>query len=556
MPEALISLPDSNLAVDNRFTGSRIKKAGDSSGSTESKKNEETKSFSEIKRSLNKKTETDRPEEQDRKNEVKPEENSGDASEAMSGIVVPYVHPETEGVPSLETALSEGTVDTGAIAQANVSNADISNAFAVENTIQTAQSGENAAEVQTPGASDGNSLYGEMDNLSIAARSFSDSVSTAKNNPAKAIAADAQETTADLSGENKADPLDKLFQKNTGDPSSIRDAAKTRGAVTEKTLKNGTGQNGDNFQTGTSEQTSSAKLNTLRNDFTPFKGDLPEDIMEKNILGNFKLREFFNSINGKTSIQAKSLNSIKESLESMGDNLSNLKINATFQEGDSSGRFMLNINTNKEMLKIKTQAEGGIAGLEGFKNQVESRFGENLKKVTPSSQLNENSMTDVTSTARNSQATSAEMKDNDAIPTVSKERFTDFFVSKVREYFPDSIDGKKILKVIITPPDLGEVKVTMEMKKSVLHASFQCTPEAAKAINSQVQNLSRSLSNVGIQLGSSNIDTGQHNPNTQQNNHSQGYNHASQQEADVFPLQASVDEGIFTENSKVLNVLI
>ncbi len=570
MPEALISLPDSNLAVDRRFTGSKTKKAGDLSGSTETN-NEETQSFSEIKRSLEKKsrervgkgteenTDKVRPSEQNKGKRSKPEETTAVDSGVIVTVASSYIHPETEAVPSIENIVPGEMVGTEEVTGVNVPKTEVpvvSVVSVTENIPITTESGNDAEVFQNNFASPEESVYEEMDTISIAARSFSDSVSTAKNNPVKNQMKVPQETTAESTSENEneneTDPPDKLFRKNTGEPESIRDTVKVRENVTEKV----SGKSGEKEQSNTSEQAPTDKTKTLSHDFRPFKGDFPEDIMEKNILGNFKLREFFNSINGKTSIQTKGLNSIKASLESMGDNLANLKINAAFQDGDSSGKFMLNINTNKEMLKIKTEAENGIAGLEGFKNQLESRFAENLKKVTASSHLSENAMTDVTSTIRQAQTASTEMKEDSIIPTVSKERFTDYFVSKVKEFFSDSVDGKKVMKVIISPPDLGEVKVTMEMKKSVLNASFQCSPEAAKAINNQVQNLSKSLSNVGVQLGSSNIDTGQHNANPQNYNQSQGYNHSSKFDGEVFPQQAIPDEGIFTENSKVFNVLI
>lgn len=554
MSNVLISLPDSNLAVDNRFTGSKTKKAGDSSGSTENRK-EKTESFSEVKQSLKKrtgrKTEMERPAEQIEEKEKKSEEKSAADTGMMAGVASSYIHPETETVPSLENAVSEETMDAGAVKQANIPVVNVSTAYMAKNTAITKESYSDSGVLQTSGISAEQQVYEEMDNISIAARSFSDSVSTIKNNPAKTETTSPQETTAVSTDDNKTDPLDKLFQKDTGEPATLRETVKVR----EKTTEGVSEKIGEKVNADASDRTSSGKPDSLRHDFKPFKGDLPEDIMEKNILGNFKLREFFNSINGKTPLQPNGLNAIKASLESIGNSTANLKLNAAFQDGDTSGKFVFNINTNKEMLKIKTQAEGGIAGLEGFKNLVESRIGDNMKKISAPSQVNENSMTDVTSTVRQNPASSAEIKDNNDIPTISKERFTDYFVSKAREFFADSVEGKKILKVIITPPDLGEVKVTMEMKKNVLHASFHCTPEAARAINSQVQNLSRSLSNVGIQLGSSNIDTGQHNTNSQNNSHSQGYNHTSKSDGDVFLSQAA-DEGISAENSKVFNVLI
>ena len=538
MPEALISLPDSNLAVDTRYTGSKTKKAGDSSGSTETQR-EKTESFSEVKRNLEKKTEPNRPVE---KNEKKDEEvketdetSLSDSNEIVS-MVLPYVHPEMEAVPSLENSNSDEAVDSGAIAQSNSTATDASAVYVPESTDPAVQSDNDTDVSLNSDTSTEQQVYEEMDNVSIAARSFSESVSTAKNNPAKSETTTPQETTAASTG----DPLDKLFQKDTGEPTSVRDTAKA----------------GEKSGKDSSEQVHSVKTDTLSHDFSPLKGDLSGDIMEKNILGNFRLREFFNSINGKTSLKSNGLNSLKASLESAGNNASGLKLNAVFQDGDSSGKLMFNINTGKEMLKINGQTDNGSTGLNGFKNLLELRAGGNMKKISGSSHLNENAITDSNSTVSQSQVSSAEIKDDHILPTVSKERFTDYFVSKVREFFPDSADGKKILKVIITPPDLGEVKVTMEMKKSVLSASFHCTPEAARAINSQVQNLSKSLSNVGIQLGSSNIDTGQQNSNSQNSNHSQGYNHSSKSDGEVFPLHSTADEGISVEDSKVFNVLI
>lgn len=91
---------------------------------------------------------------------------------------------------------------------------------------------------------------------------------------------------------------------------------------------------------------------------------------------------------------------------------------------------------------------------------------------------------------------------------VSLDKFADFFADKVHEIFSESTDGKKVFSLEISPPHLGEVKITVEMNNNILHAGFLCSSETGRTISEYIPQLEETLSHCGIQLGSSNVETG------------------------------------------------
>lgn len=139
----------------------------------------------------------------------------------------------------------------------------------------------------------------------------------------------------------------------------------------------------------------------------------------------------------------------------------------------------------------------------------------------------------------------------EVVEQVPGDRFVDYVSTRIKELFSSGEDDKKVMKVEVAPPNLGEVKITLEMKKNVLHADFQCSSEAGKTIGEYIPSLEETLADCGIQLGSSNIDTGREGSSS--GNEESPADYSSQE---VSGEETGTDRVAAMENSGIFDVFI
>ena len=513
----LVSLPDSNNAVEMKNSGSSARKVGkNKSGGnqpTSKTENKNEPSFSQVKKSVEKENESSKPEKEE---DVEQAENPTDLVSTVA-----MVNPETKEIPALSETAVEDTSSSdkestaiGAVSEGESKSQNINNdAIIPENETTTAEESN-------------------TDIVEVASRSFTETYREAGSK-------------ADTSskGVNENQPVEEGKKVSSASSQQKTDKSQyVRESVNSGQEKSGAG---DKAIKGNSVLTD--------NEFTGVD-------FEKKILENSNMRDFFQSLRGKLNSIKSRTSSDSKSVISTNSNKSNSSIT---QKGEVeiispnqefSGKLSFESQNQQELFKIKDQFKKLTTDFTNLKNESGVKLDTQIKKVTKTDNIIHATAADIKTALRNVEDTGSVLK-TENLPVVSKDKFSDFLVSKVKEFFPAATEGKKVLKVVITPPDLGEVKITCEMKKSVLHTNFECSPEAGKAIKSQVPALQKSLSGMGIELGSSNVDTGWHNSSQQEN--SQRYNNPSSQQnngmANEEPL--TVDEGKSAE-SKMFNVLI
>jgi flagellar hook-length control protein FliK len=139
---------------------------------------------------------------------------------------------------------------------------------------------------------------------------------------------------------------------------------------------------------------------------------------------------------------------------------------------------------------------------------------------------------------------------------VPQTKFTEVLVSKIKEHFTDKSEGQTSMKITVTPPNLGEIKVDLSMKDGVLNADFRCSGDTAKVINESLPDLQKGLSDCGIQLGNSSVSGGwQQSSNNERQNAPHYHNTNDNNDSDISE-SIAVNTAATAPDARELNLLV
>ncbi|MCE1246489.1 MAG: flagellar hook-length control protein FliK [Firmicutes bacterium] len=139
---------------------------------------------------------------------------------------------------------------------------------------------------------------------------------------------------------------------------------------------------------------------------------------------------------------------------------------------------------------------------------------------------------------------------------VPQTKFSEVLVSKIREQYTDKSEGQSSMKITITPPNLGEINVDLSMKDGILNADFRCSGDTARVLNDSLTSLQKSLADCGIQLGNSSVSSGWQQSSNNDGQSSQHYKHQQSNAGSDDSVITAVNTTSVVTDSRELNMLV